>query len=303
MHVYAIAEYYDVTRLEDLAAASYLAVARDFIEVIQALCKEVFSRNAAMSKPSLVLVHGSWHNPQHFELLIPFLLNQSYKVRAVSLPSSQPLDTPPHDLADDTATVREAVVAELDHSNNVVVVTHSYGGCPSNNALKGLDPKSRKAAGATSAVTAIVFLCAIPIPTGTSFLDAMGGKPMAIHDFSKSERFAIVGPPGPEYYCYNDLPADQAKKYSELLRPQAWVAYEQETSYAAYGDIPAWYLYCTEDQALPLAMQRVLVRGMEEAGAIVKTETVKSGHSPFLSVPEKTAEFIMRAAEESVKAE
>jgi len=61
-------------------------------------------------------------------------------------------------LADDTAAVRDAVVPELDQGNNVVVVAHSYGGTPVNNALEGLNTKSRSSNGSSTSVLALAFL-------------------------------------------------------------------------------------------------------------------------------------------------
>jgi len=89
------------------------------------------------------------------------------------------------------------------------------------------------------------------------------------------------------------------QKYSALLKPQAWIAYQGRTTYAAFMDIPSWYLYCEKDQAVPPAAQRGIVQAAEAAGAKMKTVSFESSHSPFLSMPQATAEFIVEVAEES----
>ncbi|KAK4888852.1 hypothetical protein LTR27_012313 [Elasticomyces elasticus] len=253
-----------------------------------------------MAQPTLVLVHGSWHSPEHFELLVPALSYHGYKTLTASLPSTQSMDLPPRDLSDDTAAVRDAVLTELDQGNDVVVVAHSYGGCVANNALEGLDRRARTAAGHKNAVTAIVFLCAAPLPVGTTFLAAIGGKPHPAHDFSKSKDFVEIGPPGPGYFFYNDLTPEAFKKYSAMLRPQAWIVSGQATKYAAFVDIPSWYLFCEKDQILPPPAQRGIVQAAEAEGAKFKTASLESSHSPFLSMPEETADFIVQAAKASV---
>ncbi|KAK3617316.1 hypothetical protein LTR22_026779 [Elasticomyces elasticus] len=252
-----------------------------------------------MAQPTLVLVHGSWHCPEHFELLIPALSHHGYKIATASLPSTQSMDLPPRDLFDDTAAVRDAVLTELSRGNDVVVVAHSYGGCVTNNALEGLNRRARTAAGHKSAVTAIVFLCAAPLPAGTTFLAALGGKPHPVHDFSKSKDFVEVGPPGPGYYFYNDLTPEASEKYSAMLRPQAWVVSGQTTKYTAYVDIPSWYLFTEKDQVLPPPAQRGIVQAAESQGVKLKTASLESSHSPFLSMPEETTDFIVQAAKES----
>jgi len=255
-----------------------------------------------MSKPSLVLVHGSWHCPQHFELVAPILLECGYHAVPVSLPSTQSRDEPPRDLADDTTAVRNAVLAELDHGKDVVVLAHSYGGCVANNALEGLNENSRATDGKSSRVLAIAFLCAFPLPAGTTFAQGAQIAPDRSHpmlSYPHSQDFADVAAPGPGTWFYNDLPSDQAEKYSRLLRSQAWAPWDQKTSYAAYLDLPTWYLYCAKDQAIPLQGQEAVVAAMREAGAVVKTRTLGCGHSPFLAMPVETARFIINAAEEA----
>ncbi|KAK4553029.1 hypothetical protein LTR86_009953 [Recurvomyces mirabilis] len=255
-----------------------------------------------MSKPSLVLVHGSWHCPQHFELVTPILEGHGYHTVPVSLPSTQSHDSPPKDLADDTAAVRSAVLSELDHEKDVVVIAHSYGGCVANNALSNLDAKSRASEGKTTKVLAIIFLCAFPIPAGTTFAQAAGIGPDRSHpmlEYKYSPDFADVAAPGPGYWFYHDLPPAQAEKYTALLKSQACRPWEQKTGYAAYLDLPAWYLLCAQDQAFNVKGQEVVVESLRREGAVVRTGRVEAGHSPFLSRPVETAGFIVGAAEDA----
>ncbi|KAK5123960.1 hypothetical protein LTR85_002157 [Meristemomyces frigidus] len=251
-----------------------------------------------MSRPSLVLVRGLWHCPAHFDKLTKILEEHGYKCVPVSLPSTQSSDLPPATLADDTKAVRDTVKGELDTGNNVVVVAHSYGGTPTNNGLQGLDKKTRTEAAAGTAVTEIAFLCAIPLPAGVSFITGLGGSPHSIHDLSKNPDFLEVGDPGPAHRFYHDMSIEDQKRYSALIRPQSWKAYQGETECAAYMAIPSWYLYCTEDRAFPFGAQQGLIGAAIAAGAQIRTETMEASHSPFLSMPAKTAEFIMRAASE-----
>ncbi|KAK3702362.1 hypothetical protein LTR37_014936 [Vermiconidia calcicola] len=249
-----------------------------------------------MAKATLVLVHGSWHCPDHFAPLIRDLEGHGYKCVAVALPSTQSPDQPPATLEDDTAAVRDAVLSELDQGKNVVAIAHSFGGCPTNNALQGLDPQTRSLAGSSTAVQALAFMCAIPLPQGASFLNGLGGKPTAIHDL-RTENFCWVGEPGPEHYFYNDLSAEEAKKWCDLLQPQSWPACCDETTYAAYMDIPSSYLFCTKDQAFPFEAQKGLVNAATEAGARLDyTEIIEASHSPFLSRFEETSAFIRKVA-------
>jgi pimeloyl-ACP methyl ester carboxylesterase len=143
-----------------------------------------------MAPPTLVLVHGSWHSPEHFGPLIRNLDSHGFKCVPAALPSTQSADLPPANFADDTAAVRDTVLKELE-TNNVVVAAHSYGGAPTNNALEGLDVASRKAAGDSTAVTAIVFICSFPFGKGVSMLEILGGHPAPIHNIRGDFAYVI----------------------------------------------------------------------------------------------------------------
>lgn len=209
------------------------------------------------------------------------------------------IDLPPATLADDTAAIRGAVVSELDSGNDVVVVAHSYGGYPTNDALKDLGGASRTAAGASKSVLALAFICAIPLPAGTVLTKLMPPE-HSIHDRYDDDFCCVKQDPGPAFYFYNDLSPDEAKQWSDLLLPMSWHAMEGETSYAAYADIPSRYLLCTRDNCMPFVAQQGMVQAAVAAGAKLETEEVDAGHSPFLSKVAETSAFIRRTAGEQV---
>lgn len=166
-------------------------------------------------------------------------------------------------------------------------------------ALTDLDAASREKTGKSTSVLGIAAMCSILLPPGGSMLEtAFGGKPLPIHDVRGD--LVYVGQPGPEHYFYNDLAADEAAKWSALLKPQAWAANIDTAQDAAFMYIPTSYLFCTEDQALVYEAQKAIVGGCEAAGAKIRTEEFESSHSPFLSLPERAADFIRRSAGENI---
>jgi alpha-beta hydrolase superfamily lysophospholipase len=91
------------------------------------------------ASPTLVLVPGSWHTAKHYEKLAAELQTQGFKCLPLSLPSSAPTTGPGATLDDDTALIRKTVFNELDNHNlDVIVIAHSHGGAPTNNALRAL---------------------------------------------------------------------------------------------------------------------------------------------------------------------
>jgi hypothetical protein len=51
---------------------------------------------------------------------------------------------------------------------------------------------------------------------------------------------------------------------------------------------------------IPPSLQELMVQGVLDSGTQIRVEEVESGHSPFYSMPERTAEFVRRAAGESL---
>jgi len=256
-----------------------------------------------MAKPTIVIVHGAWHShPAYSKPLIDVLESHNYKAVAVTCPSSpQTATATPATFEDDCEAVRSVVLRELETAD-VLVVAHSYGGVPASNALQGLSPSARAASNHTTSVVGIAYMCAAALPAGTTFLQALGGQPLQIHDLSANDGFARVGEPGPGHYFYNDLPDDEARHWASLLGLHSWkTATDGVVQFEAYAEIPAHYLYCTLDQAIDVGAQRAMVEQAEErSGKAFRTEELESSHSPFLSMPGETAGFIRRSAGEGV---
>lgn len=71
-----------------------------------------------------------------------------------------------------------------------------------------------------------------------------------------------------------------------------------EVTVEAWKDIPSAYLVCTKDNAIPLPIQEGMIAGAQGANskAFDIVEKVEASHSPFLSLPEKTAAFLEKVA-------
>lgn len=249
--------------------------------------------------PTLVLVHGAWHCSKHFEPLTKVLNAHGYKTICVDCPSTNDTQTRAT-LQDDCEAVRSAILRELKTAD-VLVVAHSYGGLPASDATQGLSQAARSASGHATSVVGIAYICAAVLPAGISFLTALGGSPAPLHDLSADDGFVRVADPGPEHYFYNDLPKDEARHWASMLRPQYWAATRDGiVQFEACTEIPVHYLLCSKDQALSVEIQSTLVLQAEKRSRkAFRTEELDSSHSPFLSMPEKTAGFVRRSAGEN----
>ena len=86
----------------------------------------------------------------------------------------------------------------------------------------------------------------------------------------------------PEIRFYHDLPKEAQARWISELRPIPSIAHLSPVTYEAYQHHPATYLFCEQDQTVPLCFQEQMV---ERSGTIFKTESCSASHSPCLSQP------------------
>ncbi|THW69034.1 hypothetical protein D6D19_08631 [Aureobasidium pullulans] len=258
-----------------------------------------------MSKPSIVLVPGAWHVPAHFSQVIEKLEDQGYVCVGVNLHTNtrNPLvDGRLLGIEDDVPAIRAAVTKQLDTGHDVVVVTHSYGTVPGTAALTGLNLKARRTANKTNGVVGVVIISGFILPPDSTMLTIMGGQLPPQYLLENNTTLPFAGP-GAVSILYNDIDHNEALKAVWRLEPQS---YGVNTSIipdqvAGITGIPVSYLRCEHDRAVPLAVQDAAVEALREKGVHVFAEVAKSGHSPFLKMPEETARFIRKAGGEDIE--
>ena len=224
---------------------------------------------------TVVLVHGAWHSPSHWNSLIPQL---SMPTVAVDLPSSGS-GRADADMHADAAAIRRV----LDEHKQVTLVAHSYGGIP-----------ATEAAADHPAVRSLLYVAAFNADLG----ETLGGFEPAdpavpnVHPATDCEpapgglvafrRDRAIG------VFYHDCPdPDEAIRH---LRPMAPAVIGQAPSAVAWKEIPSAYVICTRDRASAVSTQRRL------AARAQRVFEVGTGHSPFLASPGQLARIITEVA-------
>ncbi|KAJ5949976.1 hypothetical protein N7454_001560 [Penicillium verhagenii] len=243
---------------------------------------------------TVLFVPGAWHNPDCYDPIVERLEAVNYKTRKIPLPSVNP---PKHflDFSEDVAAIRAEIEQAANEGQNVVLVVHSYGGLPSNEAIKGLDIKTRQKAGLAGGVTHLFFCCSFVIPEGQSLISAFGGNDLPW--FIVSDDKLEASPADPDKIFYNDCTPSQVDSAVAALRPHSYQCFHTICTYAAWKHVPSTYLYCLQDAAIPLPVQKMMVEGTAD-GFGMKTETLDASHSPFISQPDGLTAAIRRAAGE-----
>lgn len=95
-------------------------------------------------KPAIVLAPGCWHVPAHYQELVDLLQKAGYSTEIASLPSLNPTDGLQQTIEADIDAVRQKLLAQVDQGKDVILLSHSYGGCPGGAAAKGLSRAERQ---------------------------------------------------------------------------------------------------------------------------------------------------------------
>ena len=127
-------------------------------------------------KPTILIVHGSFHSPNHFFPLRLLLHDAGYETECPTLPTYNSLKLR-NQLAEDAACVATAARALLDRGKDVIVAMHSYGGLVGSEAITEDMTKARRAeAGLEGGVVHLLYLCAYVVPLGKTAAETMLGK-------------------------------------------------------------------------------------------------------------------------------
>jgi pimeloyl-ACP methyl ester carboxylesterase len=215
----------------------------------------------------VVLVHGAWHGAYCWDGVVAELRRLGVQATAVELPLTG--------LHADVAAARSAIEAAGPAS---VVVGHSYGGTVITAAAAGLPGVSR-----------LVYLAAFLTEPDADTLALISGK--LIESVVVDERGITVDPAAAAEVFYGDAGPDTAAAMIARLRPMPLAAIEPSATEpawteAAWRSIPATYVVCTNDQAIPVDAQRKMAAHAEE---VVEWPT---DHSPFVTRPGAIAELI-----------
>jgi pimeloyl-ACP methyl ester carboxylesterase len=236
------------------------------------------SSKVASVPTSIVLAHGAFADGSAWARVIPLLQERGYKVIAVqnTLVSQEA----------DVATTRRVIEAQ---AGPVIAVGHSYGGAVITGAAAG-NPN----------VKALVYVAALAPDAGEvlgELYSKFGPSDLVPALVPDSAGFLSIEPSKLHAAFAHDVSDEEARVMAATQKPIHGGAFEQSVPQAAWKDIPSYFLVATGDRAIKPELQHFMAARM---GA--KTIDVDSSHVPFLSHPKEVADFIDRAARETIGA-
>ena len=222
------------------------------------------------ARPTFVLVHGAWHGAWCWDDVAARLRADGAPVVAVDLPSV----AGGGDMYDDARFVRDAIDAA---DGETIVVGHSYGGVVITEAAAGAE-----------GVRHLVYLTAFMLDEGESLATIAGSTPP---DWQVADPDAgTLSVAGAQEVFYNTCPREVADAAAARLRPQTIASFVQPVTAVAWRDVPATYVICDRDNAIPVAAQEAMAA---RAGT---THRLDSDHSPFLGDPGAVADLVRAVA-------
>ena len=130
------------------------------------------------TSPVVVFVPGAWHSPRHYSLLFDGLKQEGFHAFCERNPSCDCTNPDETSTAGDASAVRKGIISQLDKGLEVVVIMHSYGGCPGAAAAQELSKSERQTAGQPGGVIGLIFICAFVANEGDSLIGKLpGGVP------------------------------------------------------------------------------------------------------------------------------
>ncbi|KAM3436127.1 hypothetical protein NHJ13734_005228 [Beauveria thailandica] len=237
---------------------------------------------------AVLLVTGAWHVPSHYYKLIAAIESRGIRTICETLPTNNNVVPPNKTLQDDVDLIRSIAAKETAAGTHLTVLAHSWGGIISSGALADFAvPRGSSQGG----VTDLVFLCAFVPREGESLFGVSGGQPPYLVDENN-----IVVCRDPLKLFYNDLEPQEAAWAESLRVAHGTVAQKTPLSArraVAWRTIPLSYIFCENDEAVPLALQNTMVSRAESDGVSVKRYSLAASHSPFLSMPDKVADIVL----------
>jgi len=226
------------------------------------------------SKATIVLVHGAFADATGWQLLIPILQQDGYKVVAVQNAMAS--------LAGDVETTKRLIDAQ---SGPMVVVGHSYGGAVITGAAAG-----------NANVKALVYLAAFAPEPGEPVAAFLEKYPVDLGTATVKDAAGYLTVDVAKFHAVfaADLPKRETDVMAVAQKPINGATFGQSVSAAAWKTIPNWYVVTQQDHAINPELERFYAKRIK-----ARTTEIASSHVVFISHPREVAKVIVEAAESS----
>ncbi|KAF2709781.1 alpha/beta-hydrolase [Pleomassaria siparia CBS 279.74] len=258
-----------------------------------------------MSKPSIILVPGSFSFPELYDTVVNPIKGKGYEIKALHYPSvglkTGPREGTPPTMYDDAAFIAKETEKLADEGKDVVIVAHSYGGVPTTESTKGLSKGEREKAGKKGGIVKLAYLTCLVPPVGTAAASMLADVPaenkinlkVGEDGWMRHEDIAPTAA-----IVFSDLPPEEGQAWIRSFSAHSAASFGSELTHPGYKDIPAAWLLCEKDLCIPAKTQREAIAMIEKiSGTKVDVTSVQKDHVPHATEPELVVDWILKVVE------
>ncbi|MFF1822951.1 alpha/beta fold hydrolase [Kribbella sp. NPDC058245] len=217
----------------------------------------------------VILLHGSWHQPAHFDELAGLLRSRALRVEVPDLYELT--------LDESTALVEKIITAS---AHPPLVVGHSFGGVVAGTV--------RGARGQILLAGWLLDVGETPAQLLAALAEETGTPPAGLAMAPDANGRLGLDPADARRKLYGDVDDAKAAEAIALLRPEPPSIFGTTPTRVTWHTAPTTYVVGSEDLATPaLLIQRFAAR-------CTTVETWPTSHSPYLSRPTEVADLIQR---------
>lgn len=126
-----------------------------------------------MSNLSILLIPGAFGQPVFYSSITDAVTAKGYEIKGiplttVNLEAGDPGPGIPGTMYTDAALIASEIENLADEGKDVIIITHSYGGVPGTESVKGLAKEDRKKQGKKGGVVRLAYMTSIVVPIGGS---------------------------------------------------------------------------------------------------------------------------------------
>ena len=223
---------------------------------------------------TVVVVHGAWADGSSWQLVIPKLEKQGFKVIAAPIPLTS--------LSEDAAALKRTIART---EGPVIVAGHAYAG--------GVIATANE-----ERVKALVYVAALAPDEGETVAKVFyrdEAHPNAPKLAPDADGFIWMPDSGFEHAFAQNATAEQIALCKAVQRPIHVKSIQEAVDNPAWKKKPVWYLLAEQDRMINPKTQHFMAERMK---ATVRPFAVD--HTPLLTAPDKVVDVIVEAAQSTL---
>ncbi|EXJ87549.1 hypothetical protein A1O3_04509 [Capronia epimyces CBS 606.96] len=261
-----------------------------------------------MSKPSLLLIPGSFCPPELYDQVVDPVIARGYEIRALHLPSvglaaDKGREGSLPTMYDDAAFIAQEAEKLADQGKAVVLIAHSYGGVPTTQSVKGLAASERKKQGKPGGIVRLAYMTSLVPAVGVSAAGVLAEVPQEQKLDLKIDETGWMyhdQPSATAAITVNHLTPAEGEAVIRRFARHSSVSFGGELTYPGYKDVPVSYLLCEDDLCIPPNIQKAEIDMIEkESGNKVRVTRIPADHCPNITSTQETIDWIVDVAEQA----